>query len=432
MFIIERFSRKKLADGVHFNKIYDDRFATSRLSVTFIMPIDKERCAANTAVSCLLTRTCREYPTYRELSKKLEYLYGMSLGTSGGRYGDMQTFSISSGCINDEYALGGESVCNEMAHLVCGLIFDPNVKDGAFDEESLRQEKRQLIDAIDAQYGDKRAYAKKQFLEFMCEGDPYGVNLLGTKESVDALTAEGMYEVYKDLMRTARIEITFLGKTDCSAMENIFSDRFANVERDYTEGTTKIVRRAESVREKTDLDEVYQSKLMLGFRTDCARGENSEEEVIVLDVMNSVLGGTAHSKLFNNVREKLSLCYYCVSSKDVQKGIITIESGVEKDNIEKTKQAILAEIEEMKNGNITDDEIITAKLSIVNSVLSTLDTASGTMSWYISRSLNKTTYTPEETIEMINSVTKEDIVNMAKRLTLDTVYVLTGSGKEGE
>lgn len=432
MVIIERFSRKTLADGVYFNTIYDDRFATSRLTAVFLTPIkDEKRCVAEKAVPQLLTRTCREYPTFRELSKRLDYLYGMSLSSSGGKRGDLQSFMIAMGCINDEFALGGESVCGEMARMMCGLLFDPNVQNGAFDEENFRQEKRQLIDDIDAVYGEKRAYARKQFYEFMCDGDPYGVDINGTKEIVDALTAQGVYEVYKDMLRRARIEITFIGKTDPSSMEKIFSERFAAVERDYIAGQTNIVRRAESVREKTDYDEVNQSKLMLGFRTDCARGTNSEEELAALDVMNAVLGGTAHSKLFNNVREKLSLCYYCVSSKEPLKGILTIESGVEKANIEKTKQAILAEIEDMKNGNIGDDEIVTAKLSMENSIRSVLDSSSGTMGWYISQVLNGTTYTPEELIAMVNGVTKEDIVSMAKRLTLDTVYVLTG-GEEVE
>ncbi len=337
--------------------------------------------------------------------------------------------NISAVGISDDYSLDGESVYEEMARLLCGAVFEPNVIDGAFAEEDFRQEQRQLIDAIDAQFNDKRMYAKKQFLGVMCADEKYGVDLCGTKEQVNALTAKDVYNAYLELITTARVEIVCLCANNTDNVRGIFAERFASVKREPKFSDSVVVPRAEKVKEKTECIDVVQSKLILGFRTECA---NPDERVEAVKLMSAVLGGTAHSKLFNNVREKLSLCYYCVSSYDPVKGIMTIESGVQKENIEKTKQAVLAELEEMKKGNITDEELESAKLSMSNSYLTSVDSSAGTQGWYLAQVLRGTERTPQQQAEIIGAITKEEVAAAANRLTLDTVYVLTGNDEEGE
>ncbi len=429
MFFLERFKREKIADGVYFNTIYDDRFKTSRILVSMLTDIDRDRCAANSAVAGLLVHSCKAYPSFLDLSRKLDSLYGTTLSGSSSKRGDSQLVNVSAVGISDAYSLDGESVYEEMAKLLCGALFEPNVSDGAFKEEDFRQEQRQLIDTIDAQFNDKRAYAKKRFLEIMCKDEKYGVNLCGTKEQVSALTSTDVYKAYLELIKTARVEIVCLCANDTENIRNIFRECFANVDRAPAYTDTLIIPRANEVKEHTDRVDVVQSKLMLGFRTDCAE---PDENVDAAKLMSAVLGGTAHSKLFNNVREKLSLCYYCVSGYDPNKGVLTVESGVEQENIEKTKAAILNELEQMKQGNITDEELASAKLSMANSYLTSVDSSAGTQGWYLAQVLKGKTLTPQEQAQRINAVTKEQVVAAANRLTLDTVYVLTGSGKEGE
>lgn len=426
---MERFNRTKIAEGVHFSTIFDDRFKTSRISVYMVTDIDKDKCLANIAASWLLARSCREYPSFRELGCKLDSLYGMHIMSGTTKIGDHQVVNISTSFINDEYSLDGKSIYEEAAKLMCGVLFEPNVTDGAFSDEDFMQEQRQLDEALDAQFNDKRAYAKRRFTEIMFKDEKCGVDLCGSKELVAALTSEEAYNAYLELLKITRVEIICLGSSSTDKVKDIFTQYFSGLKRDVVFSDNEIVLTAGETKHKTDSMDVVQSKLMLGYRTGCAE---PDERATAFKLMSAVLGGTAHSKLFNNVREKLSLCYYCMSSYDAQKGALFIESGVEHENVEKTKQAIMNEINEMIKGNITDEEIAAAKLSMANSYETTVDTPTGTIAWYFSEILKETYKTPAERTAMINAVTKEEIVEAAKGLTLDTVYVLTGNGKESE
>lgn len=429
MFILEKLNRVQIADGVYFNTIFDDRFKTSRIAVTMLVELDREKVAANAIVPNILTRSCAEYPTFLELSRKLNMMYGAALSGRSGKMGEVQPITISTVGLDDRYSLDGGSLYKEMTELLCSVLFNPKVKDGAFDEEDFRQEQRQLADAIDAEFNDKRAYSFSRMLEVMCEGEKYSIKKYGTKEQVMALTPKAAYDAYLEIIKTARIEIMCLGCTDTAEVCKLFKSEFDKIERCPKTYKTEVIREAKEKKEHTDKLDIVQSKLILGFRAGVA---HPDDEVLQTTLMAVVLGGTAHSKLFVNVREKLSLCYYCTCRYDAYKGIVYIESGVEKENIEKAKTAILEQLEDMKNGNITDEEIDSAKLSVSNSYLSSVDTSSGTQSWYVSQILKGTQRTPQEEADLISAVTKEQLVAAANKLTLDTVYVLTGNDKEKE
>ena len=427
--ILNSFKREKIGDGVYFSTISDNRFKTSRISVNLRIGIDEQKFIAYSAAVELLVHSTKAYPTFLELSRKLDMLYGMELtGGCATKLGEVQMLRLAGVCIDDSYSLDGESVYAEMAKLLCGAIFEPNAENGAFCESEFKQIQRQLIDNIDAQFNDKRSYAKCRFIEHMCEGEKFGVSLVGKKENVQALTAKSVYEAYEELLKTAQVDILCLtGSSDTESVKRIFTDEFAKIERTPAECRTNVILKAGQLREFTEECDVTQSKLLMGFRTACVE---PSEKMYAETMMCSVLGGTAHSKLFNNVREKLSVCYYCASSLESVKGIMTIESGVEKANVEKAKEAILNEIEQMKSGNITDEEIKSTKLSIINSYTSVTDTSAGTLGWYLAQILlGGEILTPEQKAERINAVTKDMIVEAANNLSLDTIYLLTG--KEG-
>ncbi len=423
----ENLKRVQIADVVYFNTIFDDRFKTSRIAVTMLVDMDENKVSANAIVPNILTRSCKAYPSFLKLSRKLDMMYGASLSGSNGKMGDFQAITLSAASIDDRYSLSGESVYKELGELLCSALFEPNAADGEFCEEDFRQEQRQLLDSIDAQFNNKRSYSMKRFLEVMFKGEKYGINKYGTKEQVLALTAKDAYDAYVNIIKTARVEIMCLGSSDTEEICELFREKFSGIERNPQKGETLVIPKAEEVKERTDYLDVVQSKLIIGFRTDCAE---PSEKVQEMKLACAVLGGTAHSKLFNNVREKLSLCYYCLSSYDSNKGIMFIESGVQKENIEKAKEAILNEIEEMKKGNITDEEMSSTKLSLSNKYLSSVDSSAGTQAWYISQMLKGKKISPQEEAELINAVTKEQVIEAANRLTLDTVYVLTKDDSE--
>lgn len=433
MFILEKLKRVQIADGVYFNTINDERFKTSRIAFVMQTELNRDMVSANAIVPNILTRSCKEYPTSLQLNRKLDMLYGVSLSCSSSKLGETQMLVVSVAGLDDRYSPNGEPIYTQMADLLCKVVFEPNAENGAFDEDSFKQEQRQLLDSIDAQFNDKRAYSTKRMLEVMCENEKYSINRLGTKKQAQELTSQKAYNAYLELIKNSKIEIICLCSSPSDDVQRIFEKKFAGTERTPITADTQIIAKAETVKEKTDTLDVVQSKLILGFRADCAEGKNTEEEIYAEKLMCAVLGGTAHAKLFNNVREKLSLCYYCVSRYNSDKGLLIIESGVQGENIEKARKAILAEVEEMKKGNITDDEIVSAKLSVSNSYLTSVDSSAGTQGWYVGQLLREHSRTPKEAVELIMSVTKEELIACANKLTLDTVYVLTGNeSKEGE
>ena len=419
--------RVEISDAVAFNSIKENRFKTMRISVTAFLPLSKETAAQNALMSLVMTRSCDKYPDFTLLSKKLSYLYGASLSSGFHKMGDVQALTFSISGIDDRYALDDEVISIELSNLLCDVVFNPFVKDNAFDAAECEQERRQLIDMIDSEFNEKRIYANQKALSIMCADEAYGIRRYGDKESVSALSAADLYTAWAQMLSSARFEIIFVGECDSTNALEVFKERFSKINRTPVALKTDVKLSADNVKYENEDMELSQSKMILGFRTAVAE---PDDDTMATRLMCAVLGGTAHSKLFCNVREKLSLCYYCSSSYIRSKGIMLIESGVESDNIEKAKEAILGEIKAMQDGDITDEEIKAAKMSMANSFNSACDTVSGIDSYYLSQMLDATVYTPQEAVDKINSITKEDVIRCANKLSLDTVFTLTGTLNE--
>ncbi len=412
---------QEINEGVVFNSIYDNRFKTMKLTVNIFQPLSEDTVAANALLCYMLVRCCKKYPDFTTLSKKLGYLYGAELNGSVSKMGDMQCLNIAVSGLDERYALDGESISAQLGELLCEVLFNPKVEDNRFDEEDMLQEKRQLLDMIDSEFNDKRVYASQRLIENMCADELYGVSRCGTKEQINALTTEDVYNAWQDMLHNAHFEFTYVGASEPEKAINIINDSFKEINRTPIELSNDVIYTVFNENNITEEMDVAQSKLEIGFRTACAE---PEKEAVATRLMCAILGGTATSKLFTNVREKKSLCYYCVSRFYRLKGIMVVESGVETENIEAAKSAILNEVEELKKGNITDFEIDSAKLAIVNSFRSIVDTVTGIASWYSTQIMDASVDTPEEAAAKINAVTKDEIIAAAKKVQLDTVYVL--------
>lgn len=421
--------RKQISDCLTFNTIKESRFKTMRISVTAFLPLDKLTAANNALMSLILTRSCNKYPDFTMLSKKLSSLYGATLTSGFRKMGDVQALTFSVSGLDDRYALEGDVISKELSNLLCDVLFDPLLKDNSFDEGECEQERRQLIDMIDSEFNEKRVYANQKAVSIMCEDEAFGVARYGSRESVLSATPADLYEAWLNMLKTARFEIIYVGDSDSTNAFDVFKERFAKINREPATIDTKVVREAQRVKTENEDMELSQSKMILGFRTAIAE---PDDEAMAARVMCALLGGTAHSKLFCNVREKLSLCYYCSSSYIRSKGIMFVESGVERDNIEKAKEAILGEIKAMQNGDITDEELKATKLSMNNAFFSSCDTVGGISNYYMSQMLDKAVLTPQQAVELVENVTKEDVIACAKKLTLDTVFTLTGNAVDEE
>ena len=417
------FVRNEICEGVAFNSIVDTRFKISRISASLAAPLNKKTAAANALLSCVLTRSCKKFPDFTALSRELDALYGASLYPSVRRFGDFQVITISAAGLDDRYSLDGESVSSQLTELLCSILFEPNLKDGLFNEDDVEQERRQLIENIDAEFNDKRTYAINRCIETMCRNEPFSVGRFGSREDVTALTQESIFNSWKQLLDNSRVELAMLGSADPENAYQGFKKYFADKPR-KTGGTTTVVKDIPEIKRITETEEISQSKLVMGFRA--AYPEN-KTQLVANSLMSAILGGTPTSKLFTNVREKQSLCYYCASRVDNSKGIMLVDSGVEIKNIEKTEEAVMEQLRLLKNGCITDDELNSAKLAIKNSYISSLDSLGALQSFYINGILLDKAMSPLEAAAIVDDISKDQITELAKQIKLDTVFSLIGN-----
>jgi len=421
---------RSVCDGVNFRSIKDTKFKTVRMSVNFMLPMKISTAASNALLPFLLSRASREYPDFTKLGERLAELYGASINADVQKIGDVQLLSLSASGIADRYALNGESISTELSELLCSIIFDPPFEDGLFSQDGFDQEKRQTIELIDSEYNDKRTYAKQRCEEIMCADEPYGINRYGSKDAINLLKREELSEAWQYLIHNAKIEIMVLGDCNPTLVFDGFYNAFKNIDKKVTEDCpTENIQKAGEVKDVVEKMDIAQSKLVLGFRTAVAVPD-AEVEAVKLTI--ALFGGTPNSKLFLNVREKLSLCYYCSAQYYSMKGLMLVQSGVETKNIEQAKQEILFQLEEVKKGNFDENEIDAAKMSICNSYRSISDSLGSLEAWYLSQTFTNQIKRPEEAAAMISAVTREEIINAANHITLDTIYRLVGNGEETE
>ena len=422
--------QRAICDGVNFRSIRDTKFKTMRISAHLIVPMSRQTAAENALLPFLLSRASREYPDFTKLGQRLAELYGASLNADVQKLGDLQVLSLSASGIADRYALEGEAISGELAKLLCSILFDPPLVDSLFPEDGFEQEKRQTMELIDSEYSDKRTYARQRCEAIMCADEPYGVNRYGGKEDIARVERPALTAAWKRLLDTAKIELMVLGDCDPAPVYEGFRAAFETLgSRKTADCTTKVVRSAEKVNTVTEKMDVAQGKLVMGFRTGTA---TPDEEVPATRLMAALFGGTPNSKLFLNVREKLSLCYYCSASYNSMKGIMLVQSGVEVKNMERAKEEILRQLDEVKQGNFDESEVEAAKMSLCNSYRTLSDSLGGLENWYLSQTFASHSQQPEEAAAQINAVTRQEIIDAANRVTLDTVYCLVGNGEDAQ
>ena len=423
-------SHCEISNGVNFNAIKDERFKTGRISVTMFLPLDGKTASSYALLPFVLTNSCRKYPNFTSLNQKLADLYGASLFSDVSKIGDMQALTVSVSFLDDRFALDEENLSSQLTQLLCDILFDPLLENGVFKKENVEQERRQLIELIDSEYNDKKILAKTRCEELMCEGEKFGISRLGDKETVSKLTSKDIFDAWKTVLKTARIEIMALGDLDEKSALDVFKNAFSRVKREnIVNCETQIIKTAQKVKEKYDNMDIAQSKLVMGFRTYAAL---QDDEVMPARVAIALFGATPRSKLFLNVREKLSLCYYCSAKYDRNKGIMLVQSGVEKKNLEKAKDEILNQLDEIKKGNFTDTELDETKRSLANSYRTIGDFLSGLENFYLTQAFDDEFLPPKRFIEKMYKVSKDDVINAAKLIILDTVYALVGNEEGAE
>lgn len=410
------YKRISLGDNIGFSTIIDEKFNTCSVSVKLITELSPETAAAKYLAADILSISNSNIPTLAEMNERLSALYGASVGSSCSSRGDLQPVSFSASWLHDRFAINGESITAEMLEIIRDCLFSPNVIDGAFEEEAFRIAKNDLLDTIDGQINDKRSYAISQLHKKAFEGEPAGYPETGTREDAENVTADGAYQVYKELMETAQVEIFYVAPEENGDVAEMFRNAFAGIERcswQYKFRAPSPLKPETAVAEET-LD-VRQSKFALALKS-------SSDDIFALKLLSVILGGTPSSKFFVNVREKQSLCYYCACRYSETKNYLLIDCGVERDKIQAAYDEICRQTDEVKQGNITDEEIGAALLSLENAYLAVQDTPSGCISWYFDVFCSGEIITPEEYFRKMAGVTRERLIDAAKSLTIDTIY----------
>lgn len=419
-----KLKRFEISEGINLNVIKDDRFKTGRISIAMYTPLEKNNVSKNAILPFLLTKSCKMYPDFTSLNKRLDELYGASIYADVQNLGDMQEIIMSASFLDDRYALNNECISEKITELLCDMLFNPVTINDNFSIENVNQEKRQLKELIESEYNDKRIFALNRCKELMCKDEKCGINKLGKKEDIQNMLSKDIHEAWMNLLETARFEIFVLGNFDETKALKVFKSAFLDIKRkNIVSFETQIIKKAEKENSYNETVKATQSKLVMGFRTNIA---GQDEDVNAMRVAIALFGATPNSKLFLNVREKYSLCYYCSAKYDRAKGIMFVQSGVEKENIEKAKKEILNQLEEVKKGNFSDDDISAIKKSLSNSYKTVNDYLSSLETFYSAQVFDEKIVTPEETIEKINAVTKDQIVEVANKITLDTIYTLVG------
>ncbi len=407
--------------GVALTVLTDKKLKTNSFIIHFINPLERETAAASAAVAFMLEDTCREYPDITSFSRRLAELYGANIRGGISRFSDSQVITFSGSCISDKYALEGEKVSAELLELLCGCIFDPVTENDSFSEKLFRLKKQELIDDIDADINDKRIYALKKAGEMIFAGEPAGIAVRGERADAEALTCDMVFKAYKKLLSSAKIEIIFVGCELPEECEKMLDEKFSALDRSevYLPEIKRSPAKSEVINETERLD-VTQSKMVMAFKF-------TERNLPVEKIFTAVYGGTPFSLLFKNVREKLSLCYYCSASLKSKKGVIMVDSGVENANISAAREEILRQLEAVRNGDFSNELLEDSKRYMVSALKSVNDTPRAVADWYYSYCLDseEETCSPEQFIEKIEAVTKDDVTAFARSVTLDTVYVLT-------
>ena len=412
--------RINIGNGMYLNLIKTNKFKSNLISYYFLRPLSKDEVTKNALLPLVLKRGTEEYDTNLKIQKKLEETYGANLSIAINKRGEKHVLRFTVETVNGDY-IRDKDYIYEVIDLMKAIIFNPVLDKGYFRKDYVEQEKENLRRRIEGRINDKRSYALDRCIEEMCKNEKFSIYPLGNISDLENLNEDILYKHYQDLLRTSPIEIFYVGDYDEKLVE--YMKNIGEIERENVL-TIPRERIISGVQTKNmvyqDLD-VTQGKLVLGFRTGIPYEDRLYNGLLVA---SDILGGGPNSKLFRNVREKESLAYYITSTILKYKSIMLIDGGIEFSNFDKTIDIIKKELEEMKRGNFTEEDIEISKKSIKSSTESIKDSIFLISEFFFSQRLSDDNRSLEEIIKDIDSVTKEDIIQAISKVILDTIYFM--------
>ncbi len=412
-----------LGEGITFSSIKDDKFKHNGITISFITKLCATTISANAILPYIMRKSTGSYPDFTALERHLSDLYGASLNSDISKYGNKLILSFSITFIDDKITIGGEIISSKCAALLADMVLNPNFVDGTFVASDFKVEQQNLVETIESEINNKRGYALKQCQQMMFSGTDLALSKFGTVDGARALTPQIASEQYKKIVDESTIDIAFIGCGDSTHACNTFKEVFDKLDRHHKPfDLVKADYQPRELQQQTEEMEISQGKLVLGFRTQNLSDSNAARIAVFA---TALYGGTPTSKLFLNVRERLSLCYYCAAAPSRATNSLTVDIGVEHQNKQAAQDEILAQLKLLQSGEISDSELDQTKLTMINSYRGIEDSISSMDSWYFTRRLLGEQTSPQKEIDAINTITKEQVQNFANSIQLDSVFFLT-------
>ena len=418
-----RYKENEIKKGIKLHEIQTDKFKTNLIAIFLTMPISRENVTKNSLISAVLRRGSKNMPTQAQISKEMEEMYGASFDCGLDKTGDNHILKFYIEAINDKFLpQSDENMLKTSIEKVLEIVFNPLVENGEFKKEYVQQEKENVKRIIQGKTDNKARYAFDRCIEEMYKDEQYGLYKYGYIEDLENITPKNLYEYYKKMISECKIDIFVSGNIEevkdiVEKNENIqkLQEREANYKINKIE--TKEIVQEKEIKEEMD---VTQGKIVIGLDLEL----DNEEQKYDAMLYNAILGGTANSKMFQEVREKASLAYTAGSSYVRYKSNIFIRCGIEIKNYEKALEIIRKQLEDMKNGVFTDEDIENAKNGIISGIKSIDDEQDTEITYFFGQELTDTKTSLEQYIEKIQNVTKQEIVAVANSITINTVYFL--------
>ncbi len=413
--------RMELSPNVFLTTIKNDKFKRNRISIAFLLPNEKDKATKYSLLCGVLERAYKDYPTMQLFSKQLNKMYNASFDISSSVIGQNRVIRFTIQGIKNEFCLNEENLLLDMSDVLLGTIFHPCLENGGFIDEWVEIEKYKLTEEINSEINDKRGYCIKNARRKFFKDSLNGVERLGYLEDLADINGKNLYECYKYLLDTASVEVFLTANETLIITENLLA-AFSKVRNNVIPMLGIKKEECEEVKEYKEQLDTTQGKVCLLYTT---KEKLTEIQRYSMLVASALYGGSASSRLFKNVREKQSLCYYCVANFNWFTSSMTVDSGVEHKNIQKVIKATQDELNMLISEDITDDELLQIKLTIENSLIANYDTLHGLEAWYLNEILRNSNRTPEEVIDLVKAVTKDDIKKILSLLHLNVIYTIS-------
>ena len=427
------YSRSELMPGVFLSHLQCDKFKTACLSVTLLTQLGRETASMNALIPAVLRRGTARYGDMEQLAARLDELYGAAIEPVIRRVGEIHCLGFFASFAESAYVPGGEDLLGPVSALMAEMLLAPNTRGGLLLPQYVDSEKEKLLDLIRSRVNDKRSYAVQRCLEEMCCYEDFAVSRFGSVEEAEGIHYKKLTRYYRDLLRTSPVELFYCGQAKLSEVADALRDAFTGMPRgeiNYDIGTEIRMNAIEAEpRYYEEQMDVTQGKLELGFRLGACM---EDPDRAAIHVFNALYGSGATSRLFLNVREKLSLCYYASSAVVLHKGLMIVSSGISFENFDRAKAEILAQLEAVKNGDISDEELLWAKRAVASDLRAALDSQGELEGYWLGQAVDGLEFGPTELAELVENVTKEDVMKIANSVELDLVYFLCGDGEAAE